>query len=115
MTTQFAYRILGCESWDFHDDNIDVEIDLSDGKRYSANVFTISNIRSLMDKNKSTGECSGGLYMWSSHMILVEKLDPETIRRTIEGLVEDEELDSGSSGNSARRFHNDVSRCVIMS
>ena len=76
------------------DDNVDVEIELSDGNRYSATFFTLMNIQSLMKKNKLTGECAGGIYLWSSNMILVENLHLETIERTIAGLVQEGELDT---------------------
>lgn len=94
MAANFTYRILGCQTWDVYDDNVDVEIELSHDRRYSATFFTISNIRTLMDKNKITGECSGGLYLWASNMIIIENLESETIERTIAGLIEDEELDA---------------------
>ena len=90
----FTYRTIGCDSWNSCDDNVDVEIELADGRRYSATFFTLQNIHSLMEKNKTTGECAGGIYMWSSNMILVDNLRQETIRRTIVGLLEEGELDA---------------------
>jgi hypothetical protein len=104
VETQFTFRILGCQSWNLCDDNVDVEIELSDGNRYSATFFTLMNIQSLMKKNKLTGECAGGLYMWASNMILVENLCLETIERTIAGLIQEGELESAcSQSNSEHR------------
>ena len=94
MATNFTYRILSCQTWDIYDDNLDVEIDLSDGRGYSATFFTIPNIRTLMNKNRVTGECSGGLYLWASNMIIIENLGSDTIERTIAGLIEDKEIDA---------------------
>jgi hypothetical protein len=94
MAASFTYLILGCQNWDNYDDNIDVEIILSDDRKYSATFFTISNIRTLMNKNKITGECGGGLYLWSANMVILENLEVETINHTIAGLIEDEEIDA---------------------
>jgi hypothetical protein len=94
VAASFTYRILGCQNWDTCDDNIDVEITLSDDRKYSATFFTISNIRALMNKNKNTGECGGGIYLWSSNMVILENLELESINRTIAGLIEDQEIDA---------------------
>jgi hypothetical protein len=94
MAASFTYSILGCQTWDIHDDNIDVEITLSDDRKYWATFFAISNIRTLMNKNRITGECAGGIYLWSANMIILENLESKTIERTIAGLIEDDELDA---------------------
>jgi hypothetical protein len=93
MAASFTYCVLGCQTWDVDDDNIDVEITLSDDRKYSATFFAISNIRTLMNKNRITGECAGGIYLWSANMVLLEDLKPETIQQTIAGLIEDGEID----------------------
>ncbi len=94
MPDHFKYHVLACQTWDIQDDNIDVEIELSDGSKYTATFFTLRNIRSLFEKNRATGECVSGLYLWSSSMILVENLESSTIERTIGGLLEEGELAS---------------------
>jgi hypothetical protein len=52
-------------------DNVDVEVRLSDGSRWSGTFFTIRNVRALFTKNRATGECANGLYLWAADMILV--------------------------------------------
>lgn len=80
------------ESWDIHDDNIDVHVELEDGQRFCPSFFTLKNLETLFKKNRLTGECASGLYLWSSDMILVEDLRLETIHRTIEDLINTGEL-----------------------
>lgn len=89
----FELVVLATDSWSPIDDNVDVEVTFSDGSRYTATFFTIENIRSLFAKNKKTGECAGGTYLWAAEMILVEKLDIETMKATVQGLIRDGELD----------------------
>lgn len=89
----FDLVVLATDDWNPVDDNVDVEVAFLDGSRYTATFFTIENIRSLFAKNKNTGECAGGTYLWATEMILVEKLDIETMRATVHGLIRDGELD----------------------
>jgi hypothetical protein len=58
------------------------------GSRYSATVFTISNIIELMDNYRSTGECKGGLYFYCQDMLIVKNLKRKTIIDTISHLIE---------------------------
>jgi len=44
----------------------------------------------LMEKNKRTGEFAGGQYLWAAGMIVVDRLDVETI-----GLIVDDLLGEG--------------------
>ncbi|HJT32280.1 MAG TPA: hypothetical protein VJ783_09580 [Pirellulales bacterium] len=94
MADEFTYDVLGCPSWDELDDNVDIQITLSDGRRYTATFFTLRNLESLFEKNRMTGECAGGIYLWACDMILVKRLDHETIRATIADLISSDELDS---------------------
>jgi hypothetical protein len=93
MHDDFTYQVIG-QAWDIHDDNIDIEISLPDGRRYSATFFTLSNIESLFEKNRRTGECDSGLYLWASDMVIVRDLEQQTIERTIASLIEQDELSS---------------------
>lgn len=89
----FELLVLSVSEWDPIDDNVDVEVKFSDGSRFTATFFTVENIRSLFAKNKSTGECSKGKYLWATEMILVERLDRETMEDTITGLIRDGEFE----------------------
>lgn len=87
----FDFTIVQKE-FDALDDNIDVEIQLESGERYYATFFTIANIKSLFQKNRISGECRQGLYMWASDMILVEQLSQSVVEDTIESLIRTGEL-----------------------
>jgi hypothetical protein len=94
MPTPFTFQILGCQSWDVHDDNLDVEIEVGGTLRFAATFFTLQNIASLFEKNRATGECASGTYLWAANMIIVRELTTETIRHTIEDLLRTGELES---------------------
>ena len=94
MKTRFRLAVVGPQHWDEKNDNVDVEVELSDGRKYSATFFTIENVRSIFDKNKRTGECESGLYFWAADMILVERLSLETMEKTVGRLLDDGEFEA---------------------
>ncbi len=73
-------------------DNVDVEVLFDDGKRYSATFFTLENIRRLMERCHSTGECAQGRYFWASGMIIVEDLTWDTVIAAVGSLIENGEF-----------------------
>ena len=91
----FELRILGgIGRLDPLDDNVDVEISFPDDeRRFSATFFTRRNIDSLIEKNKTTGECASGLYFWGSNLIIVSSLSRETIEATVQDLLTTGEFD----------------------
>src|SRR5688572_3559438 len=71
---------------DMADTNVDIEVRLADGSRWSATVFTVDNLRSLMGKWRSTGEYSGR-YVWAPDMIVVDRLWELVDELVAEGLL----------------------------
>jgi len=70
------------------DDNIDVNVILSNGFVYFATFFTISNIKNLMNKD---------LYFWSTDMIVVKNLEKETIKKIVLNIIDEELLETSFS------------------
>jgi hypothetical protein len=71
---------------DVTDDNVDIEVRLPDGSRWSATVFTVNNLRSLMAKWRSTGEHSGR-FVSAPDMIVVDRLSDADLRDLVDELV----------------------------
>jgi hypothetical protein len=99
----FQVRAVGTQMWDVAADNVDVEIVLDDGRRFVATFFTLVNVQNLFDKNKRTGECAAGLYLWAADMILVERLTRDVIVRTVADLLQEGELEAACSEVSRQR------------
>ncbi len=91
---EFTLSVVGPEEWDTTDDNIDVEVRLADGARFAATFFTLANLATLFAKNRETGECSGGTYLWAAQMILVVNLEPATLCETVRGLLRGGEFEA---------------------
>ena len=84
--------IVGPATWNSLNDNVDVEVKFSNGSRWTATFFTIENIRSIFEKNKETGECSSGLYLWASDMVIVENMTRGVIEETVQDLLREGEF-----------------------
>jgi hypothetical protein len=93
----FSVHVLGAQLWDPVADNLDIEVRFVDGRRYGATFFTTKNIDILFKKNRATGECAGGLYLWSANMIIVEELSMDVIERTVDDLMKQEEFEKSFS------------------
>lgn len=65
--------------WTPGDDNTDVVVTLEDGTRWAASFYSYRNISSLAEKNRRTGECLGGKFLWSPHMLLADEVSRERI------------------------------------
>jgi hypothetical protein len=90
----YKVTVVGAQVWDSSHDNVDVEVCLADGKTYGATFFTLTNLEELFEKNRKTGECASGLYLWASNMILVRELSMESIERTVKDLMANDEFES---------------------
>jgi len=76
------------------DDNVDVRIELADGRAYSLTFFTIANLAALMARWGKTGECAGGLYVWAKNMIVVQEISQTVIMKVVQDLVATGEIES---------------------
>ncbi len=79
--------------WSLENDNTDVIVTLADGSKWVATYFTYSNIVSLTEKNKASGECLGGKYFWASGMILADDVSQERIEEIVRHLIETGEFE----------------------
>lgn len=74
--------------------NVDVRVDLSDGRSFAATFFTVKNLILLMEQFRNSGECANGTYVWAKDMIVVDSISEDVIRRSIADLIETKEIES---------------------
>lgn len=79
---------VGAEPYDMHDSNVDVEVALADGRRFSATAFTLRNVSRVMENFASAGECAGGLYFWCRDLVILPDVSIPTIERVVRSLLE---------------------------
>lgn len=83
---------VGVDPFDPENKNADVAVVRDEITLWSATFYTLANLYWLFDKNAATGECSGGLYYNDKHMVIVRRLDRETIEATVAALREEGEF-----------------------
>lgn len=72
--------------------NVDIEVRLASGGRFSATLFTIANLEALMAKDARTGENASGLYQWAIDMVIMRELSLATVAELVEHLLENETI-----------------------
>lgn len=68
-------------------DDADIILTTRDGKEYWTSFVTRKYLDYLFRKNKKTGECAGGTYFAMPGMIVVERIDKDSIRKTIDDMI----------------------------
>jgi hypothetical protein len=92
------YTILasvGVDPFDPENWNADVQVIRDEMAVWSATFYTLANLYWLFDKNAATGECSGGLYYNDKHMVIVRRIDRETIEATVAAIFAEHEFEWG--------------------
>lgn len=69
--------------------NVDVEVRLTDGSRWSATVFTVDEVRRLMEKWAQTGEETGGRYFWCSDGLIVREPGVDSMTQAISRVLDE--------------------------
>lgn len=82
--------------------NVDAEVRLVDGSRWSATVFTVAEVGRLMETWTRSGEALGGRYFWCSDGLIVREPGIDNMTHVIAGL-----LDSGEFAQILQRLDND--------
>ncbi|ANN18503.1 hypothetical protein SD37_24665 [Amycolatopsis orientalis] len=72
--------------------NVDVEVRLPDGSRWSATVFTVAEVERLMARWAETGEHSGGKYFWCSDGLVVRDPGVDNFVRVLAAIHEEGQL-----------------------
>jgi len=86
---KFKIDIPNRENFDPLNEVVEVTLITKTGKKYFANFITRKYENYLFEKNKRTGECAGGTYLWIPGRISVDKISPEVIKKTIDDLIRD--------------------------
>ncbi len=85
IESEYKSPIIGGE--EFINDNSDIFVEFENGDSYVSTFYTYQNIEWLKNKNLKTSECLSGKYFWASNMLIIEKLDRDTIEKVIEELI----------------------------
>lgn len=73
-------------------ENVDVEVILDDGSRWSATFLSLAEIGRIMSRWKTTGECLGGSYFQCSDLVVVGREGLDAMTEVLRGLLESGQL-----------------------
>jgi hypothetical protein len=72
-------------------DDIDVEVRLPDGSRWSATMCTVARVEVLMKRWAMTGEALEGRYYWCSDGLIVRDAGVSNMAQVLAGFIENDE------------------------
>lgn len=72
--------------------NVDVLVHLGDGSRWSATVFTVTEVERLMATWAGSDEALGGRYFWVSGCLIVWEPGIDNMTQVIAGLIDNGEF-----------------------
>ena len=75
--------------WDPEDEASDVVVTRADGERWIASFVAYGHVATLVARNRESGECLAGTYLWASDLILVERIARPTIEAVVADLLRD--------------------------
>lgn len=76
-----------CAKQDPNSEAVDIVVKIMDGSSYYSTFLTRKYIDYLFEKNKRTGECSGGIYFAMPRFVILEKLTDQNIRKVIDDII----------------------------
>jgi bacillopeptidase F (M6 metalloprotease family) len=90
----FRFNWTSSEPFDPRKETVEVRLTTGDGQEYLANFTTRHYIDYVFKKNKRTGECAKGTYFCMPNMILVEEVSEQNVRKTIDDLINNVEVET---------------------
>ena len=77
------------DPWDPRDEASDVLVTLPDGSRWIATFVAYDHVPTLVQRNRESGECLAGTYLWATDLVLVQEITRATIEAVVADLVRD--------------------------
>ncbi|MCX4672326.1 hypothetical protein OG453_37635 [Streptomyces sp. NBC_01381] len=69
-------------------ENVDVELCLPDGTRWSATFMTLREIAEVMERWKQTGECAGGAFFQCPDLVIVPTGGVDAMMASLRGIMD---------------------------
>lgn len=80
--------------WDPADEATDVIVTFDDGARWVATFVAYAHVRTLVERNRESGACLSGRYLWATDLVLAEDVRRATIEAVVADLLADGGFDS---------------------
>lgn len=97
-----ALFMLGAEDDKGTVENVDAELILPDGTRWSATFMTLRAIEKVMNRWQGTGECASGAYFQCSDLVIISEGGLTAMLESFKGII-----DSGGPEGVLQRLSDD--------
>jgi hypothetical protein len=67
--------------------NVDVEVILDDGSRWSATFLTVAEVSRILERWKATGECLNGSYLRVPDLVVVDRGGLDTMVAVLNSIL----------------------------
>ncbi len=91
---KFEIDIPDKEHFNSLNEAVEVTLITKQGEKYSANFITRNFLDYIFDKNRKTKECANGTYFCMPNLIIVNEIDKEPIKITIDDLIKNQEIEN---------------------
>lgn len=72
---------------------VEILLTTRSGDKYMSNFTTLQFIEKMLKDYKTTGDCASGTYFSMPGLVILEKITPETVKKTIDSLIEESDID----------------------
>lgn len=76
--------------------NADVVVAFEDGAQWNATFMTIKNINTLI--SGESPNCTEKRYIWASNMVVVQRISPQHVARTVAAMIQRKEFELAFGG-----------------
>ena len=76
-----------------YDGITDVIVTLDDDSKWFASFFSYQEIASIVEKNKQTGECLSGKYLWATDLVMTDEVSRARIEEVVSHLLCEDPLE----------------------
>ncbi|MEU7583924.1 hypothetical protein AB0B50_40820 [Streptomyces sp. NPDC041068] len=83
-----ALFMLGAEDQVEDVENVDAELRMPDGTRWSATFMTLPEIARVMDRWKKTGECGSGAFFQCPDLVIIPTGGVDAMMASFRGILE---------------------------
>ena len=70
----------------------DIIVEMINGDKYVASAFTYTNIETLKNKHKKSGEYLNGKYLWAKGMFLIQNCTQDDVSEVVTYLINEGEF-----------------------
>ena len=74
-------------------ETVEILLTTRSGDMYMSNFATLHFIEKILKDYRTTGDCASGTYFSMPGLVILEKITPETVKKTIDALIDELDIE----------------------